>query len=86
MNNHLSNTIRPVYNSRVALLEKRVKVWKWTAYIFGACLLGVALGALNTHYSNKAYDNGYEDGYSMGINEGWSDCIEENNLYDRYSI
>lgn len=45
-------------------------------------MLAVALAYERGH--NGGYNDGWNDGRADGVEQGWSACIEENNLYERY--
>lgn len=45
-------------------------------------VLGVGLSYERGH--NSGYNEGWNDGRADGVEQGWRECIEENNLYERY--
>lgn len=45
-------------------------------------VLGVGLAYERGH--NNGYNEGWNDGTAYAEGWGWQNCIEENNLYERY--
>lgn len=59
------------------------------ALVVGAFAVGVKVGENNgaevgAEQLRKAQAQAYDEGAQFGNDEGWRECIEENNLYDRY--
>lgn len=57
--------------------------------VFGAFVVGVKVGEqkgaeVGAEQLRKAQAQAYDEGAEFGNGEGWRECIEENNLYDRY--
>ena len=56
--------------------------------IVGGLLLAVYILSVGLAWErghNNGYNEGWYDGRADGVEQGWRGCIEENNLYERYS-
>ena len=52
--------------------------------IMQAIMFGVIFILTTMLVQEKSYWQGYNDAYNTSRADGWQDCIEENNLYERY--
>ena len=56
--------------------------WLGLALALAVFILSVGLAYERGH--NGGYNDGWNDGRADALDQGWRECIEENNLYERY--
>lgn len=52
--------------------------------ILSVATLILSVGLAYERGHNNGYNDGWNDGRADGVEQGWTECIEENNLYERY--
>lgn len=52
--------------------------------VLAVAVLILSVGLAYERGHNSGYTDGWNDGRADGIGTGWTECIEENNLYERY--
>ena len=52
--------------------------------VLAVAVLILSAGLAYESGHNSGYNEGWNDGRADGIDTGWTECIEENNLYERY--
>ena len=65
--------------------------WRGVALALAGVALALAVGLAWERGYNSGYNDGWNDGRADATadradsyGQGWRECIEENNLYDRY--
>lgn len=62
---------------------KKVEIIIIAVLLVAVYILSVGLAYERGH--NHGYNEGWNDGRADAVEQGWRGCIEENNLYERYS-
>ena len=62
---------------------KKVEIIIIAVLLVAVYILSVGLAWERGH--NHGYNEGWYDGRADAVEQGWRGCIEENNLYERYS-
>lgn len=57
---------------------KQILYWTIVLLLMVVFVLGISLAY------ERGHNNGYNEGWNDGRADGWQECIEENNLYERY--
>ena len=52
--------------------------------VLAVAVLILSVGLAYERGHNSGYNEGWNDGRADGIGTGWTECIEENNVYERY--
>ena len=69
---------------RYARELKRYNIMIIMLTILSVATLFLSVGLAYERGHNNGYNEGWNDGRADGVEQGWTECIEENNLYERY--